>query len=54
MNECTMRDLRGRVLPTLMAGLCAGYALGALAAEPAAPEPVTVITAAAMIDGLAA
>jgi imidazolonepropionase-like amidohydrolase len=34
--------------------LCTAAAPWSVAAEPAAPEPITVVTAAAMIDGLAA
>jgi imidazolonepropionase-like amidohydrolase len=37
----------------LLMALCTSFPLSA-AAEPSAPEPITVITAAAMIDGLAA
>ena len=49
----TTRRILSILPPALVFALCTTVPLS-MAAEPSAPEPITVITAAAMIDGLAA
>jgi imidazolonepropionase-like amidohydrolase len=52
MTDRTLRHVRQQLFLTVAVALCTAHYDRALAAEPAAAEPVTVITAAAMIDGL--
>jgi imidazolonepropionase-like amidohydrolase len=51
MTGHAMRRFGSIAVPALLIGLCARIT-PAIAAEPLAPDPITVITAATMIDGL--